>query len=82
MIRTGFSFRPGLYRHYKGGLYIALFLCSHHETGETFVAYVSQEHLDSGVRLREWCSPGKDSWTDDVDGGDAGLVPRFAWVGP
>lgn len=84
------DFRPGLYQHYKGAFYYALFLLTHHDTGEVFVAYVSQDHLASGVRLREWASSGKDSWTDrvvvDLETDDGvtrrATVQRFEWVGP
>jgi hypothetical protein len=72
------EFRTGLYRHYKGDLYTALFVLTHHETGEKFVAYVSHNQA-SGVRLRELNTPGKDSWLDNVKVGDA-LVPRFSYV--
>jgi hypothetical protein len=32
--------RAGVYRHYKGGLYLALGVARHSETDENFVAYV------------------------------------------
>lgn len=32
--------QAGVYRHYKGGLYMMLGLARHSETDETFVAYV------------------------------------------
>lgn len=47
------EFKPGLYRHYKGGFYRALFLASHHETEQQFVVYVPLEYPASGVRVRE-----------------------------
>jgi len=31
--------RPGVYRHYKGGLYRVLFLARHSETEEVLVVY-------------------------------------------
>jgi hypothetical protein len=55
-------FRPGLYEHYKGGQYIALNLVRHHETNELFVVYVSLSH--GTVSIREYATPGKDSWCD------------------
>lgn len=86
------SFRPGLYVHYKGSYYRALFLGCHHETRELLVAYVSYEHPGSEVQFREWATAGKDSWTDRVEieievDGDAVLrrtifVRRFEWLGP
>ncbi|APD09972.1 MULTISPECIES: DUF1653 domain-containing protein [Thermus] len=33
------SVKPGLYRHYKGGLYQVLFLARHSETEEVMVVY-------------------------------------------
>jgi len=33
------SVRPGIYRHYKGGLYRVLFLARHSETEEAMVVY-------------------------------------------
>lgn len=73
------SIRPGLYRHYKGGMYRALFACRHHETGEAMVVYVSLTH--GTVSVRELRSQGKDSWTDEVEH-EGSKVPRFEYVGP
>ncbi len=58
------EFKPGLDEHYKGGRYIALHLVRHHESNELFVVYVSCSH--GTVNIREYASPGKDSWTDEV----------------
>lgn len=59
------DFKPGLYEHYKGGQYIALHLVRHHESDELFVVYVS---LTKGtINIREYASPGKDSWCDMVE---------------
>lgn len=77
----GFEFHPGLYRHYKGGIYRALFTTTHHETGEIFVVYVSQDHMDSGMKIRELLSPRKDSWNDSVDWGKGVMKPRFERIG-
>lgn len=84
------SFRPGLYTHYKGSYYRALFLGRHHETRELLVAYVPYDHPESEVQFREWATPGKDSWTDRVEveiDGDAVsrrtvFISRFEWLGP
>lgn len=73
------DFKPCLYEHYKGGRYIALHLAWHHEIHEFFVAYVSLGH--HLIRIREWATPGKDSWTDEVMS-SIGPVPRFRYLGP
>jgi hypothetical protein len=73
------DFLPGIYLHYKGGKYRALFLAQHHETREYFVGYVSLEK--GSFHLREWASEGKDSWCDTVDP-HTDAVPRFKYLGP
>lgn len=81
------KFKPGLWRHYKGGMYVALYLVHHHETRSLMVVYVSMT-LGS-INVREWATPGADSWTDVVrvpttSGGGLTYdeVPRFAYVKP
>lgn len=81
------NFKPGLYRHYKGGMYVALFLGRHHEGGTLMVAYVSMAR--GTINFREWAKPGKDSWIDMVQypakGGETysgEIVPRFTYLGP
>jgi hypothetical protein len=84
---TPTDFKLGLYEHYKGDRYIALHLTRHHETGELFVVYVS---CKNGVSyIREYASPGADSWTDlltpkyPADGFDViKRIPRFRYIGP
>jgi len=90
------SFQPGVYKHYRGGLYRALFLACDHETQELVVVYVPlQPHDPSQPQIRPLATPGKDSWTDKVKGklrelpdGPDGIarydvprVPRFKRVG-
>lgn len=81
------EFKPGIYRHYKGGMYTALQIVKHHETGEKFVMYVSHTH--GSVHIREWRTPGTDSWTDFVEVQTArgrelasDNHKRFQYVGP
>lgn len=79
------EFKPGIYQHYKGGFYIALFLVSHHENGELFVVYISTDHKTT--KIREYATPGKDSWTDQMSIPYSGtnsdrIVPRFRYIGP
>lgn len=79
----GEEFKPGIYKHYKGGTYTALQVVKHHETGERFVVYVSHTH--GSIHIRELRTPGADSWTDTVrpvPGNDSFDVPRFQYVGP
>lgn len=46
---------PGLYRHYKGGLYTVLHLARHSETEEWLVVYRSETHQTLWVRpLSMW----------------------------
>lgn len=75
------SFKPGLYRHCKGGYYIAGHLAHHHESRELMVDYYC---WDTGTRnVREWATPGKDSWTDEVTlhlGDEEIRVARFEFV--
>ncbi|MCE0742876.1 DUF1653 domain-containing protein [Acetobacter sicerae] len=65
-----FSIQPGLYRHYKGGLYTVLHTVRHSETEEWLVIYRSEAH---GTL---WARP-LSMWTELVDG-----RPRFAFVEP
>ena len=60
--------RPGLYRHYKGGLYTVLCVGRHSETEEWLVTYRS-EALSS-----YWVRP-LAMWQEQVDG-----IPRFALI--
>ncbi|MGO3518865.1 MAG: DUF1653 domain-containing protein [Acetobacter cibinongensis] len=60
--------KPGLYRHYKGGLYTVLCVGRHSETEEWLVTYRS-EALGS-----YWVRP-LAMWQEQVNG-----VPRFAFI--
>lgn len=61
--------KPGLYRHYEGGLYIVEGVARHTEnTGEDLVIY---ESLDT---RRLWARPAS-MWHDKVDG-----KPRFELI--
>lgn len=84
------EFKPGLYRHYTGHLYRAMFLAHHHETGVILVVYVPYGYPESGFRVRELCDPDAASWNDAVGTNgvlkekcvDAKQKQRFDWVGP
>ena len=70
------EFQAGVYRHYKGNLYLALGLAREDETNETVVVYTRlypREGLPMSTRrLSVW---------DELLPTDLGLVPRFAYVG-
>lgn len=59
------EFKPGLWRHYKGGLYTAIGLVTHHETRKPMVLYVSHTYGATNVRPLH-------GWTDEhpFSGGD------------
>jgi hypothetical protein len=74
----------GVYEHYKGDEYIALHLVTHHETDEKFVVYISLKY--GTLKIREYNTPGKDSWCDMVTvpvgpmGSSPKTGPRFKYV--
>jgi hypothetical protein len=69
------EFRPGRYRHFKGGLYEVLSLARHSETEEEFVVY-----RPLAGEAGWWIRP-RSMFFDDVT--LVGIsVPRFAWLGP
>jgi hypothetical protein len=47
---AAFGFKPGVYRHYKGGLYITLAASVHEETLELLVHYYSVERKTRWTR--------------------------------
>ncbi|MES2684024.1 MAG: DUF1653 domain-containing protein [Pseudomonadota bacterium] len=69
-------FQAGVYRHYKGNLYLALGLAREDETDETVVVYTRlypREGLPMSTRrLAVW---------GEVVQTDAGPLPRFAYLG-
>lgn len=85
------SFKPGVYNHYKGGIYHALGLVTHHDTRHPMVVYVNAEKAELTVRpLRGWvydndehngCTD-EDGWLDSVGGSDFDdpRMDRFVFV--
>lgn len=75
------DFEPGIYEHYKGGIYAALFLAKHHETKVPFVVYAGAEGPGEGpseLWIREFNTPGASSWSDQVTITELNIpVPRF-----
>jgi len=74
------TFRLGIYRHYKGGLYRALSLVAHHETRQPWVLYVSLERGSVNIRPLQGHHGDRDGWEDHVRGEDGLRVPRFLLV--
>lgn len=73
-INHSHSFRPGIYRHFKGGLYRALFVARHSESpDDEFVVYQSLENGGYWVRPLNM-------FLETVDR-DGYKGPRFMWVG-
>lgn len=76
----GPEFRPGLYQHYKGGLYAAYFLVTHHGTRQPMVFYVCLSRGGTNVRPLNGWEGDSDGWNDLVNG-PGGKVPRFRYIG-
>ena len=86
------DFKFGTYRHYKGDLFTAIGLVTHHETRQPMVLYVSHKKGCVNCRpLRGWRSSGHnttaeqlahdpDGFLDPVDLGDGKYVTRFELV--
>lgn len=66
-------FRPGIYRHFKGNEYEALFLARHSETDEPMVVYRA---LYGEGEI--WTRP-LSMWNETVER-DGKRFPRFAFV--
>ncbi len=68
------TFRPGRYRHFKGGEYEALYTARHSETGEEMVVYRAL-YGEHGL----WVRPLK-MWNETVERGGV-RQPRFVFIG-
>ena len=93
-----YEFTPGLYRHYKGGLYTAICLVTHHETRKPMVLYVSHTYGGMNVRPLHGYTERPDGvrdygWKEDPDGWadlvnvspveeEPHEVRRFQFIGP
>jgi hypothetical protein len=75
-------FKPGLYRHYKGGLYTALCLVTHHDSRQPMVLYTSLTYGGTNVRpLVGWVGD-PDGWFDWKKDPVTGVaVSRFFYIG-
>ena len=68
------EFRPGRYRHFKGGEYELLCLARHSETEEKLVVYRAL-YGDRGV----WVRPAA-MWNEELER-DGQRVRRFTYIG-
>ena len=75
--------RAGLYRHYKGGIYLLLGVAAHTETGELLVVYVSLDATLPGPRMRARPIDGPEGFLTPVKSHITGeaFAPRFHWIG-
>lgn len=92
MMAARSGFKPGVYRHYKGALYFALFLTEDSNNGpngeqssqEPEVVYIALEGEKAGQR----CNRKLLQWSElvpvlDIRAPDGrSMVPRFEWVRP
>ena len=69
------AYRPGLYRHFKGGYYELLYLATHSETLEKMVVYRAL-YGERGV----WVRPAA-MWNESVLHNGVS-TPRFTFVSP
>lgn len=68
--------KAGIYKHYKGGLYMVLGVARHEETREKLVAYIQ---LSGKYGAKIWVRP-YDSFMESVE--INGVVkPRFVYIG-
>lgn len=70
------KFKPGIYKHFKGKLYLALFLAKHSETEEDVVVYIDlYENKNSQI----WVRP-LDMFMDYKELEDGTKVKRFEFL--
>jgi hypothetical protein len=60
------NFQPGIYRHYKGGVYTAVGLVTHHETRKPMVLYFSHDKGSYNARPLVGWEGDESGWTDEV----------------
>ena len=65
--------KPGIYRHFKGGIYRVLYIAKHSEDLSETVVY--QSCKDGSY----WVRPAK-MWNETVDR-DGEIKPRFQYIG-
>lgn len=75
--------KPGVYRHYKGKLYLVLFLARHSETQEEMVVYVPLYEIPGNVDCHAAVRP-RAMFEETVQGVGIDFekqVPRFEYIG-
>lgn len=71
------EFRLGVYRHYKGDLFTAIGLVTHHETRQPMVLYVSHAKGCVNCRPLRGYEGDRDGFLDPVTMIDGTQVQRF-----
>lgn len=75
-------FKPGLYRHYKGGLYTALCLITHHHHRMPMVVYTCLKYGGTNARPLVGWPEDPDGWFDWKKDEVTGVaVTRFTYIG-
>ncbi len=79
------QFMPGLYVHYKGGIYTAAGIVYHHETKEPYVLVTSHDYGTPTIRPLYGLPNDPDGFLDEVDVPDGAnqviRKRRFQYVG-
>lgn len=72
------KFIPGVYRHFKGGMYLALILAKHSETEEDLVVYIPLYYKEES-ETKVWVRPLQNFMgTKELE--DGTVVNRFEFV--
>ena len=72
------DFKPGVYKHFKGGMYLALILAKDSETLDDFVVYIPlYDKPESGTRA--WIRPLND-FMGSKELEDGTTVKRFEFI--
>jgi len=72
-------FKPGIYKHFKGGKVEALFVAHHSETLEELVVYKALYECRNFGLGSYWVRPLK-MFTEEVEV-DGKKIPRFKYIG-
>ena len=72
---------PGVYRHYKGGLYTLIATALHHDKRYEVAIYVSLTTGQIAIRPLYKQSDDSDAWLDYVKRDGEPTVRRFTYVG-
>jgi hypothetical protein len=68
--------KAGIYKHYKGGLYMVLGIAQHSETNEKLVAYIQ---LSGKAGSKIWVRPYSMFFEEVIV--DGVIKPRFGYIG-